>query len=107
MSSEAQKTYYSQHPVPQHVLGVEFKLIGGLTIKQFAYAGGAVVLAYLTYASILPLIFRVPLAIFVAILGLSIAFLPVNERSMDEYLKNFLLAINSPTERVWIKEGAM
>ena len=106
MSSESQKTYYSQHPVPQHVLGVEFKLIGGLTIKQFAYAGGAVVLAYLTYASILPLIFKIPLAIFIAILGLSIAFLPVNERSMDEYLKNFLIAITSPTERIWVKQPA-
>ncbi len=106
MSSESQKTYYSQHPVPQHVLGVEFKLIGGLTIKQFAYAGGSIVLAYLAYASILPLLFKIPLAIFIAILGLSIAFLPVNERSMDEYLKNFLVAITSPTERVWIKQPA-
>lgn len=106
MSSEAQKTYYSQHPVPQHVLGVEFKLIGGLTIKQFGYAGGSIILAYLTYASILPLVFKIPLAIFIAILGLSIAFLPVNERSMDEYLKNFLIAITSPTERVWIKQPA-
>lgn len=106
MSSESQKTYYSQHPVPQHVLGVEFKLIGGMTIKQFGYAGGSIVLAYLAYASILPLIFRIPLAIFIAILGLSIAFLPVNERSMDEYLKNFLMAITSPTERIWIKQPA-
>lgn len=106
MSSESQKTYYSQHPVPQHVLGVEFKLVGGLTIKQFGYAGGSIVLAYLTYASILPPIFKIPLAIFIAILGLSIAFLPVNERSMDEYLKNFLIAITSPTERVWIKQPA-
>ena len=104
--SEAQKTYYSQHPVPQHVLGVEFKLVGGLTVKQFAYAGGSIVLAYLIYSSILPLIFKIPLAIVIAILGISIALLPVNERPMDEYLKNFLVAITSPTERVWIKEAA-
>lgn len=97
---------YSQHPVPQHVLGVEFKLVGGLTIHQFAYIGGSIILAYLTYASILPAIFRIPLAAFLVILGLSLALLPVNDRPLDVYLKNFLLAISSPTERVWIKAPA-
>lgn len=103
--SQEQRTY-SQHPVPQHVLGVEFKLIGDMTIRQFGYAAGGLVLAYLIYSSILPFIFKIPLAIIVAILGASLAFLPVNERPMDQYLTNFLFAIASPTERVWVKDKA-
>ena len=32
-----------QHPVPQHIASYEFKLIGDMTIKQFAYLAGGII----------------------------------------------------------------
>src|SRR5438045_3308890 len=39
------------HPIPQDVTGFQFKLIGEMTVKQFAYLAGGVVLAWVTFAS--------------------------------------------------------
>ena len=38
-----QQSLKKQHAIPQHVLGVEFKLVGNFTIKQFGILAGGVV----------------------------------------------------------------
>lgn len=94
---------YKQHPIPQNVLGVEFKLVGELTLRQFLYVGGAVLLAYLIYNANLPSFFSYPLSLTVALLGLAAAFLPVQNQSFDQWLVHFIGALTSPTQRVWRK----
>ena len=89
------------HPIPQDITGFQFKLIGNMTIKQFAYLAGGFVFAWVFY--ILPIFFLVKL-IFVlgfAALGASLAFLPIGGRPMDLMFVNFIKAVFRPTQYVY------
>lgn len=92
-----------QHAVPQNIMDVEFKLVGDLTMRQFSYLIVLGLLAYLSFV-VIPGIFKWPITITLALLAVALAFIPVQERGLDEWLVNFFRAINSPTERVWKKE---
>lgn len=102
---QEQRTH-SQHPIPQNVMGVEFKLVGGLTLRQFAFLAGFIIVAWVTYSSNLPSVIKTPGAVTIALLGLFISLVPIQDRSADIWLKNFLLAVSSPTQRVWKKGTA-
>jgi len=93
----------SQHPVPQNIMDVEFKLIGDLTMRQFAYLFVAGISAYLSYLLVIGL-FKWPTVIFLILLGIGLAFVPIEERGLDEWIVNFFRAINSQTQKVWRKE---
>lgn len=97
---------HEQHPIPQNVLGVEFKLIGGLTIHQFGFLAVFVFIAWIIYSSGLPGFIKTPIAAGVALLGVVLGLVPIQDRSADIWLKNFLLAVSLPTERVWRKSPA-
>ena len=91
-----------QHPVPQNIMDVEFKLIGELTMRQFSYL---LVFGLATYFSLrIPGLFKFPAVIFFGLLALGLAFVPVGERGLDEWIVNFFKSINSPTQRKWLKE---
>ncbi|MFZ2664254.1 MAG: PrgI family protein [Patescibacteria group bacterium] len=92
-----------QHPVPQNIMDVEFKLIGDLTMRQFAYLLIFGLSAYFSYLIVIG-IFKWPIVITLALLGIGLAFVPVEERGLDEWIVNFFKAINSPTQRIWKKE---
>lgn len=94
---------HKQHAVPQNVMSVDFKLIGDLTMRQFAYVFIAGVLAYLSYVFFVG-IFRWPLVFLIGFGGIGFAFIPVQERGMDEWIINFFKAMYSPTQRIWRKE---
>ncbi len=94
-----------QHAVPQNIMQVEFKVIGELTMRQFAYLVLGAVFAFATYASGLPKFIAIPLALCVAGLALAVAFLPIQDRSMDVWVVNFFLAVYTPTQRIWRKEA--
>jgi hypothetical protein len=91
-----------QHAVPQNIMDVEFKLIGELTMRQFSYLLVFGLLAY--FSTNIPGLFKWPAVLFFAILAIGLAFVPVQERGLDEWLVNFYRAITSPTQRVWKKE---
>lgn len=92
-----------QHPVPQNIMDVEFKLIGNLTMRQFSYLLVFGLSSYLSLSRI-PGLFRIPAALFFGLLALGLAFVPVGERGLDEWVVNFFKSINSPTQRKWLKE---
>lgn len=92
-----------QHPVPQNIMDVEFKLIGDLTMRQFSYLLIFGLASYISLNQISGL-FRIPVAIFFGLLALGLAFVPVGERGLDEWIVNFYRSINSPTQRKWLKE---
>lgn len=92
-----------QHAVPQNIMEVEFKLIGDLTMRQFSYLLVFGLFAYISYLSIGG-VFKWPLILGFTLIGLAFAFLPIQERGLDEWTVNFIRAVYSPTQRIWQKE---
>lgn len=92
-----------QHPVPQNIMDVEFKIIGDLTMRQFAYLMVSGLSAYLSYLLVFG-IFKWPSVVAFVLLGLGLAFVPIEERGLDEWIVNFFRAINTPTQKIWRKE---
>lgn len=93
-----------QHPVPQNVTTFQFRLIGDMTIKQFGYLAGGIILGYILYKIPLPFFFTWPLAIGSAVLGFGLAFVPVEERPMDIWIASFFKNVYSPTQYIWQKK---
>lgn len=87
-----------QHPVPRQITTFEFKLVGFLTIKQFIYLLIFVALAFVVY-TIFPIpILNIFFAIITALVGAAFAFLPVNDRPLDVWIKNLIRRLVSPTQ---------
>ncbi len=95
------------HPIPQNVTSFQFKLVGDMTLKQFAYlaaGSGSAYLLFVFLAHDYPLV-TWPLIIISALLGTAFAFLPIASRPLDHWTKAFLKAVYSPTKRVWKKDN--
>lgn len=91
------------HPIPQDITGFKFKLIGDMTIKQFAYIAGGVIIGWVFYISPLFPIIKIPIALFFCGFGVALAFLPVAGRPFDVMIINFFKAVFSPTQYIYIK----
>jgi len=96
-----------QHPIPQDVTGFQFKLIGSMTIKQFAYVATGVILAVILYYLPLKTPFGILFKIFFIPLfgssGFLIAFLPVEGRPVDIMAANFVKSLFTPNQYVYHK----
>src|SRR3989344_3657652 len=92
-----------QHPVPQNVTTFQFRLVGDMTIRQFGYLAGGIILGYISYKLPLPFFFTWPLAITSAVGGFGLAFVPIEERPMDVWIMSFFKNVYSPTQYVWQK----
>ena len=92
-----------QHPIPQNVTQYQFRLVGDMTLKQFLELALGLVLAYLFFASNLVFIFKWPLVILSILLGAGLAFFPVEDRPLDQWIINFVKAIYAPTKFIWQK----
>jgi hypothetical protein len=95
-----------QHPVPQHIASYEFRLVGDMTLKQFAQLAGGAILGLIIYALPMPAIFKWPLIVIFGFLGFAFAFLPINERPLSDWLIAFFKAIFLPTEFIWQKKAS-
>lgn len=93
-----------QHSVPRNITGFQFRLVGDMTLKQFGYLATGAILAYLFFRAPLPGILTFPLAAFIGFLGVAFAFLPIQERPLDQWLAAFLKSVYSPTQFIWRKE---
>ena len=95
-----------QHPIPRQITSFEFKLIGFMTLKQFLYL---VIFAPLGYIAsvIFPLPFvNVLVGLAVAALGVALAFLPINDRPLDIWIRNIWKRLNSPTQFTYHKHNS-
>lgn len=106
MPAEQQQTT-RRHAVPQNVLGVQFKLVGDFTLKQFGIAVLGVIFAFACFHLPIPIIFRVPICTVIILGAIGTAFIPIQDRSMDVWIRNFLRSIYSPTQWIWRKENEM
>ena len=93
------------HPIPQDVTGFQFKIIGDMTIKQFAYLMVSVFLGWVFYQ--LPIIgfIKLPLALGIGGIGPALAFLPLEGRPMDLMILKFIEAFFKPTRFIYQKTG--
>lgn len=96
-----------EHPIPRQITTFEFKLIGELTIKQFGFlAFGAAVSVMLFF--LVPKFFYLNFlfAAVPAIFAIGFAFVPVNDRPMDIYVKNLIRRLFSPTQYFYRKNNS-
>jgi hypothetical protein len=94
------------HPIPQDITGFEFKLVGNMTLKQFAYVAAGAVIGLVFYAMPILAFIKIPLALIFVGVGAIFAFIPFEGRPMDVMLKNLLKAVLSPTQYAYQKMGA-
>ena len=92
-----------EHPIPQNVTSYQFRLVGDMTLKQFLELAGGVLAGWLIWSLDLPAIIRWPLVIMAVILGLGLAFMPLEDRPLDQWFIAFFRAIYRPTIFVWKK----
>lgn len=86
-----------QHAIPQQISSYEFKLVGEMTLKQFLKAAAGIVLAFIFYASKLIFFIKYPLILICGGGGLMLAFVPFQDRPLDQWITAFIKAIYSPT----------
>lgn len=94
-----------QHPIPRQITTFEFKLIGFMTVKQFIYLVVFLPLGFVVFKFFpLPLL-NILLGVAVAGLGLAFAFLPINERPLDVWIRNLVKRLTSPTQYMYHKDN--
>lgn len=94
------------HPIPRQITSFEFKLVGFLTLRQFIYIAIFSGLGVVFFYGIpIPLI-NVAATVGSALFGLALAFIPVNERPLDVFIKNGIRKIFSPTQYYYQKKNA-
>jgi hypothetical protein len=95
-----------QHAIPQNILDIEFKLFTKFTLKEFAYLaigfGIGGIMIYLTVSNILPGALGIPVCILSCGTGIFLGLVPINDQDADVFIKNYITAITSPTQRVWL-----
>lgn len=95
------------HPIPQDVTHFQFKLIGELTIKQFAYVAGGGILAWITISLPINFFIKLLLALIFGGSGAFFAFIPIEARSADLMLTYFFKALFKPNQFIFHKEHGL
>lgn len=90
-----------QHPIPQNVTGFQFKLIGDMTIRQFAYLAANAAVAYFFYLMPIFWLLKWPVIFFFVLLGIALAFVPFQGRPLDRWIVNFFRAVFSSSQYVF------
>lgn len=94
-----------QHPIPRQITSFEFKLIGFMTLKQFLYLVIFAPAGYIVFI-IFPIpLLNVLLGLGVGFLGIALAFMPINERPLDVWIKNIWKRLNAPTQFTYHKHN--
>lgn len=95
------------HPIPQDVTGFKFKIIGSMTVKQFAYIVAAGIGCTITFLvmSNTHFILMIPLMAMFAGIGIALAFVPVGGRPLDKMLVYFARSIPKENQFLYHKQG--
>lgn len=93
-----------QHPVPQQISSYQFRLVGDMTLRQFGLLASGCIIGLVLHALPLADLFKWPLIIFSVFSGFALAFLPIQERSLEKWLAAFIKAVFSPSQYVWEKQ---
>lgn len=93
------------HPIPRQITTFEFKLIGFMTVRQFGYVLLAGVVGYLFFLAIPIKIVNIIVGVLIFSVGLLFAFVPINDRPLDVFVRNLVRRLNSPTQYVYHKNN--
>lgn len=94
---------FEQHPVPQQISSYQFRLVGDMTLKQFFQLAAGAVVGLIVYSMPLPGFFKWPMIAIAVIGGAAFAFLPIQDRPLEQWLVAFFRSIYAPTIFVWRK----
>ena len=91
------------HPIPQDITSFQFKIIGNMTIRQFAYLATGSIIAWIFFS--LPIFFAIKffLVAFFILSGIFLAFIPVGGRPLDVMLSHFVKALFTPNQYIYQK----
>src|SRR5260221_3844533 len=98
---------FEQHPVPQNISSYQFHLVGDMTLKQFLELAAGVVVGIIFYATGLPSLIKWPLIFLSAGFGAALAFIPFEERPLEQWIFAFFRSIYSPTLFHWEKQSGV
>ena len=90
-----------QHLVPQQISSYHFRLVGDMTLKQFLQVATGVGISLLFYALPIPKLIQWPLMLIFALFGAAFAFVPIQDRPLDQWLFAFFRSIYNPTIYNW------
>lgn len=93
------------HPIPQDVTGFQFRLIGDMTIKQFAYLATGVGVAWIVFILPISFLIKFPLIVLFAGTGIVLAFIPIEGRPADTMILFFFKALFSPSQFLYQQKG--
>jgi hypothetical protein len=94
-----------QHSIPRQITSFEFKLIGFMTLRQFLYLVIFTPLGFIIFK-----IFPIPILNFLFglilfLIGIALAFMPINERPLEVWVRNFIKRLGSPTQYIYNKNN--
>ncbi|MCL4392969.1 PrgI family protein [Patescibacteria group bacterium] len=92
-----------EHAIPQNIMSVEFKLIGDMSLKQFAYIAVPLFIGFMFYVFHVNTSLTIILTVIFLLLAMFLAFVPIDGRPADTFLTNFIVSIKNPTQRVFNK----
>lgn len=94
-----------QHAIPRQITSFEFKLIGFMTLRQFLYLVIFTPLGFIVF-KIFPIpIINFLLGLIVFLFGIALAFMPINDRPLEVWIRNFIKRLNSPTQFIFSKNN--
>ncbi len=91
------------HAIPQQISSYQFRLVGDMTLKQFFQIAGGALISIIIYSLPLIGIIKWPFVVFFALLGIALAFLPLEERPLERWIIAFFKSVYSPTLFSWKK----
>lgn len=91
------------HPIPQQISSYQFRLVGDMTLKQFFQIAGGALISIIIYSLPIIGIIKWPFMIIFALLGVALAFLPLEDRPLERWLIAFFRSVYSPTLFSWQK----
>jgi len=92
-----------EHPIPQNVTAYQFHLVGDMTLKQFLELASGIILAWFIWTLQIPAFIRWPFIGLSALAGFALAFIPLEERPLDQWFFAFFKAVYLPTLFNWKK----
>jgi len=93
------------HPIPQDITGFQFKLIGDMTIKQFAFLAAGIILGWITFILPIFILIKLPITLVFVGSGILTAFVPIEGRPFDIMIANYFKALLNPAQYVYQKIG--
>lgn len=95
--------YQEQHAIPQQISAYQFRLVGDMTLRQFFQLAGGALVSLLIYSTNLPVYIKWPLILISFLIGVALAFFPLQDRPLAKWFELFFKAIYSPTLFIWKK----